>query len=646
MPDLAHLLSELAVGPVTLPNRVVFLPHMTLYGNVDGTASDRHCAYHEERARGGVGLIVTEGQVVHPTGWVTRAVRAYDAAAMASWAPTVEAVHRHGTRFFAQLTHYGNQTFTEFTGLPAWAPSAVPDAAVGHVPKAMTADDIAEVVAGFADAAGHAAEVGFDGVELKLGHDGLLRQFLSPYSNRRTDAYGGDLPGRLRLTLEVLAAVRARVGRTIVVGARLCLDEGFPGGYGLDDGLAAAALLDGTGLVDYFSADLGTWMAPETISPSTELAPGYGLDATAALTGAVGVPVVAFGRIKDPAMAEEVVASGRAHLVGMARQLITDPDWVAKAARGDADRIRPCVACNQICNSRLFRFIPIGCVHNPAAGREERLGHGTLRPAGEVRRVVVVGGGPAGLKAAEVAARRGHRVTLVERADRLGGQVALAASSPAHGEWGQIVTHLVHELDVLGADVRLDVDGDADLIAGLRPDAVVVATGAVPGPPAFAVADGASVLHQWDVLDGGTPHDADVVLYDLGVQFEGPTLAEALAAAGNRVRWVTPAPMVAMSTEMATIAPVRRRLADAGVEIVTEHAVVGVEGGAVSAVNVMTGRPRTLTGIDHVVLAGHKVATGPGAAPGGIESHVIGDAVAPRTVEAAILEGDRVGRSL
>jgi 2,4-dienoyl-CoA reductase (NADPH2) len=644
--ELRSLLSPLRVGPVELPNRVVFLPHLTLYGNDDHTPSDRHRAYYEARARGGVGLIVTEGQSVHPTGSMLRAVAAYDATKAAGWTPTVEAVHRHGTKLFAQLAHYGNQTFTEFTEREAWAPSAVPDPAVGHVPKAMTLDDVAELVEGFATAARNLVAVGFDGVELKVAHDGVLRQFLSPHTNRRDDAYGGDVDRRLRIVLECVDAVREAVGDGAAVGVRLCLDEGFPGGYVIADGLEYARRIDAHGGVDYLSSDLGTWQAPETISPSPALPPGYALEAVRALTGAVSVPVIAFGRITTAAQADEIVASGTAELVGMARALIADPDLVAKSRDGRAVRVRPCVACNQICNGRLFRFQPIGCVHNPAAGREAELAPVEAVAPPDRRHVLVVGGGPTGLKAAEVAARRGHRVTLVERGDRLGGQVRLAASAPGHTEWGRIVEHLEGELVELGVDVRCGTDATDELVERLDPDAVVDATGAGPGPWPFAVTGDATVVDEWSLFGGDSPSGRRVVLFDLGVQFEGVAVAETLADRGKQVVWVAPTPMMGMGVEMATLAPARRRLAEHGVELRPEHVVAAVDGGTVTLVDVMTGDSTRVDDVDAVVVAGNKVTRCGPEVGGSRERHAGGDAVAPRSVEMAILDGERIGRAL
>ena len=641
-----HLLSPTRVGPVRLRNRVVMLPHFTMFAHVNGTPSERQRAYYRERARGGVGLIITEGMPVHPTGAMLRSVHAWESDAMTLWADTVEECHLAGAKIFAQLTHYGNQTFTEFSQLPGWAPSAVPDPAVGHVPKAMTARDIAEVLAGFAAATANARSAGFDGVELKVAHDGLLRQFLSPQANHRDDDYGGSEENRLRLTREAIAAAREAAGPGMAVGVRLCLDEGVAGGYGLEDGLRFA-----TGLaqeaIDYISSDLGTWAEPTQISPSMDTHQGFALGAIARLKNAVKVPVIAYGRIKTPAQAEEVVASGTADLVGMARQLIADPDWVAKVIAGRADQIRPCIACNQTCNGRLFQFQPIGCIHNPAAGHEATLGTSLATAALIAKRVVVIGGGPAGLKVAEVAADRGHDVVLIEAAARLGGQVRLAGRGPHRGEWVEIVDHLVTRITGLGVDVRLGEPADAEVVAACEPDVVVVATGARPGPVPLPTAGHAVILDQWRVLDGNMPCDQQVVLFDQGSHAEGATLVSALAESGNAVTWVTPAPMVGMGMEFGTLLPLRRRLAAQGVVCRPEHIVTNVDGGTVGLLDIMAMQPATLPEIDAVVLAGNKVVNDPFATTDwGVPVFRVGDCVSPRSAEVAIREAARVGADL
>lgn len=636
-----RLFEPFALRGVELPNRLVFLAHVTMFA-VDQRPSPRHRHYYEERARGGVGLIVTESQVVHPTGGHGKCVLA-TRDGMLAWRDTVTAVQSHGTRFFAQLTHHGAEAFSVHTMLPQWGPSAVADPAVGETPKAMTHTEIREAQDSYRRAAGYAVEAGFDGVELKVGHDGLLRMFLSPFYNRRRDEYGhASVEDRLRFVAETLAGVRAEIG-DVPLGIRFCVDEGIPGGYGLDEGIALAAALAETGTIDYVSADMGTWTRVDLQVPPAGVAEGYADDAVAALRRATGLPAVAFGRIVSPGHASSLLERGAADLIGMCRQLLADPEWPVKVATGRADEIRPCVHCNQECVGRLMRDLPISCVHNPAAGREEQLGRLTLTPTATRRRVVVVGGGVAGLKTAEVAALRGHDVVLFERAERLGGQVAVAASVPHHDEWGEIAVALARRVHALGVDVRLGVEATTEAVERERPDAVVLATGSGPGVPPFPV-DGIPVYDEWQAV-GGDVGEREVVVFDLGVRSEGATVVEALASRGAHVRWVAPTPTVAFQLDPGTLAVVLPRLARLGVERIAETAVVAATPAGVVLANVFDGTTRTVSGVDAIVVVGNKDAA-PALELGDVELHAVGDCVAPRHVAIAIYEGELAGRAL
>ena len=632
---------------VELANRIVFLPHVTFYAEC-GRPSARHRHYYEERARGGVGLIVTESQVVHPTGGHGKCVLA-DRDGMLAWREAIAATHEHGARVFAQLTHHGPEAFTADTMLPLWGPSAVADPAVREIPKPMSRADIVEAQAAYRCSAAHAVEAGFDGVELKIGHDGLLRAFLSPFFNRREDEYGHrSAEDRLRFVLETLAAVRGEIG-DVPLGIRFCLDERIPGGYGLDEGVALAAEIAATGHVDYLSADMGTWISVEAQVPPAAVPEGYADEATAAARRATGLPTIAFGRIVSPGHADSLLERGAADLIGMARQLLADPEWPRKVAEGRADEIRACVHCNQECVGRLVRELPISCVHNPAAGREERLGAKTLARTAAPRRVVVVGGGVAGMKAAEVAALRGHDVVLLERGNALGGQVALAASAPGHEEWGEIAGALARRLGQLDVDVRLGVEGRAASICGEAPDAVVVATGSGPGPVPFEAGPGVEVLDEWAALNDEGPCNRRVVLLDLGVRSEGATVVGALVGRGNRVTWVAPTPTVGIELDPATLALLLPRLAAAGVARVPETTVLAAGDGGVTLFNVFERTTTRLDGVDTVVVTGNKASCAGLAVELEAfvsEVHVAGDAVAPRHVAIAIYEGELVGRAL
>jgi 2,4-dienoyl-CoA reductase-like NADH-dependent reductase (Old Yellow Enzyme family) len=647
MSSYPTLFSPVRLGPVELRNRVAMLPHTTLYP-VGGRPNSRHRHYYEERALGGVGLVIAESHSVEERGASPLFCNASDREGMALWAETLDAVHSHGTKMFAQLSWFGADGTVLDSMRPLLGPSGLASPSAGEATKPMDAADMERVRSGFAAGARNLLDAGFDGVEVKIGHDGMLRHFLSPYFNRRTDEYGGSHENRARFPIEVLRAIRAEVGEDRALGIRLGLYESFPGGYELEDGLEFARLLNATGLFDYVTGDLGTIDNMGTYLVPSSVPEGFAVDALASLREVVDVPVIGFGRIKKPAQAEEMLAAGSVDVIGMARQLIADPQWVAKAAAGNAEAIRPCVACNQECIGRAIKGMAISCVHNPAAGREAELGARTLRPASPGRRVVVVGGGPAGLKTAEVAAERGHAVTLIERSAALGGQVRLASGAPGHEEWGQIVGHLIRRVDELGVTVELGTEATAEHVAGLDPEAIVLATGSGPAPWPFEVEEGAVVLNEWQVLGEGAP-TGKVVLVDHGVRFESAALAEAIVEAGGELIWVAAGPSVGPEIVWTHLPRLLAHLGEKGARRMPERVVQSVGEGTVRLADVYTGAEETIDGVAAVVVAGNKVREDSLRAPLAAAAPTflaIGDCVAPRHTAIAIYEGEVAARSI
>ena len=416
-----HLFSPLQIGRVTVPNRVSFSAHLTNLA-ADGLPTQRLTDYLAARARGGTGLIITEEQSVHPTDRAyERLIEAFRPEVLPLYKRLTGAVHAYDTRIFAQLNHNGQQCSGSLSRLPVWAPSPIPDVMYREVPKAMEPEDIQEVIEHFALSAVHVREGGFDGVELQFGHSSLARQFMSPLTNFRGDEYGGEFENRMRFALELVAAVRAAVGPDFTLGVRLCADELIPGGLTLDDAEAGSPSV--CRRPGSWTSSTSRWRPSTTCTWSAgpmHLPLGYAVPLAAGIKEVSTLPVFATGRINDPAMAERVLADGQADMIGVVRGQIADPDFCAKAREGRTEEIRYCIACNQNCYGRVGLNKTIGCVQNPSVGCEATEGEHHLRPALRKRRVMVVGGGPAGMWAAKIATLRGHDVTLYEKRRRAG----------------------------------------------------------------------------------------------------------------------------------------------------------------------------------------------------------------------------------
>ncbi len=645
------LFTPLKVGNITVQNRIVFSAHLTNFAE-DFMPTDRHACYYRERARGGAGLIITEEHSVHPTDHpYEKLIHAFNPSVLPGYRRITEMVHAEGTPILAQINHNGGQSSGMFTRLPAWAPSAIADPLFREVPKAVEHEDIHQIIDGYATVAGYTKRGGFDGVELQCSHSSIVRQFLSRSTNTRTDAYGGSLENRARLLREIIGAIRLAVGRDYVLSVRLCGDELIRDGITIEEAVDLARLLERDRLIDCINTSIGT--ATQTlymIEASMRIPPNYAMFIPSAIRKAVHLPVIGVGRVKDPIQAERLLAEGHADLVGIVRAQIADPEFARKARENRADDIRLCLSCNQECVGRMGLNRWLGCIETPATGREQSLGAGTLQPAKPAKRVTVIGGGPAGLKAAAVAARRGHQVTLLEKEDRLGGQVAWAVRVTARAEFGDIIRNLVHEVEQLPVGIQTGVAATPEMVLAGQPDAVIVATGSLPDRRAIPGADGPRVADATDILAGRVTPGRRVLLIDRLGFHEATSTAEFMAEQGCAVEVVTQTLYVGqdlgVTLDLENWYRQARRL---GIRCTPNHSVLSIEDGVVTALHNYSGQIVRFPEVDTVVLAIHRRANCRlyTALKGQVaDLHRIGDCLAPRRAHAAIIEGEKAGRAV
>ena len=641
-----YLWTPLRLGPVETRNRIVFSAHLTNYA-AGGLPTEQHAAYYEARAAGGTGLIITEEHSTHPTDWpYEKLIHGFHREVIPGYRRITEAVHRHRVPIFAQINHNGGQASSMYSRLPVWAPSPVADPLFREVPKAVTRAEIDEIVAGYALVAEHCAEGGFDGIELQCSHSSIVRGFLSPATNHRTDDYGGPLENRARILIEIVAAVRQVIGNRLALGVRLCGDELIENGTTIDDAVRTAELVEATGQVDYINTSIGVATASLfMIEASMHIPPGYAMFIPSAIRKVVDLPVVGVGRFKDPLQAERALAEGHCDLVGVVRGQIADAEFAAKARAGATEEARLCLSCNQECVGRMGLNRWLGCIENPRTGREAEYARRIEEPT--VRRsVLVVGAGPAGLQAAIAAARRGHRVTVCEQSTEAGGQVRLAASVPNRAEFGDLIRNQLTECRRLGVTIEYGVGVWPGLVEERRPDHVIVAAGAEPKRP-WWVPDGAShVVDVRHVLDGSAEPFGEVVVIDEIGFHHATSVAELLADRGCAVEIVTPGMVVGQ--DLGITLDMENwwiRATEKSIAQTTDLVPMSLDGRTLTLLHHPTGTEVTRSP-DWIVLAVpqrpvdwlyHELRAS------GVSVERVGDCVAPRRAHAAVVEGERAG---
>ncbi|MDF1602215.1 FAD-dependent oxidoreductase [Nocardioides sp. YIM 152315] len=641
------LFEPIKIGTMELRNRIMMPPHSAAIGNLFGTDDEAtaNIAYLTERARAGVAWVGSVSALMRnlvPPGFEPTGVGAtlHGYVRATTTAPRISelarAVHAQGAALTVQLVNQG--------GMPHGPSATLSGPIINQVPHALRADEIDWFVREYAESAAILGGAGADGVELHINHDDLHEWFLSPLTNQRTDAYGGSPERRAAFTLRVLQAIREQMGPDFTVGVRMNLRQEEPGGYGADQGIKIATLLEQSGTIDYIHGVVGTpWGNPSYIQPAY-FAPAHWAPLAGALRQRISLPVVYSGRVTSPSVAEQVLRDGHADVVGVARAHIADAEFARKAKEGRSDEIRPCVGGNECISRKHVEGLPFGCAVNPSVLTPQPIR--VRRPA----HLVVIGGGPAGMESAALAAESGMSVTLFEAADQLGGQLNIFSKAPGQSDFEQYVRWQKARLDRDGVDVRTGTRIGSSHIAEIAADHVVVATGSNPRRPAFANRPGlAHVIDARSVFSDFATEPSRVLVVAQDDHLPPLTTADFLASRGHQVTLAyatsAPATLVGRYVLGAALA----RLDNLRVELLTSHEIVRVGRHDVTARHSFSGRELELGRFDWIVLAcGSTADPGPfdALAGAGVKAHLIGDAFAPRRLVFATRQAHALIRQL
>ena len=647
-----NLFEPIDVGGVTIPNRIVRAAHGT------GLQGEKLIAYHEARAKGGVGMSTLEASGVHPSApiglWLTsdKCIAFYEALS--------SRIAPYGMKLFQQLYHAG-AGYPEAIGMPEhWSASPIPNPLTGVVPIEMTQSMIDDVVASFAVAARRCRDGGLNGVDIHASSGYLIHEFLSPATNHRTDEYGGSLENRLRFLREIIAAIRTEVGNdAFAVGVRLPNEDYVPGGLTAADNARIAQTVDP--LVDYVSLHMGSYWRFHKLIGLMDEPLGLEMEANAVITPRVTKPTIVAGRIMTLDHASHIVESGAADMVSMVRALTADPELVNKARRREEHRIRPCLGCNMGCVGELMDKARMRCVVNVAAANETVVPYEPVDTSPAPKKILVVGGGPAGLEFARTAALRGHRVELHEATKRLGGQVAMAATAPHREDLGAITSWLADEVERLRVKVQLNSPVDAEMVSRINPDEVVIATGTRPRVDGYQVSmpstaiegfDQPHVYTSWDLFGHGRPVNiqSPAVVFDDTGSFEAISVAELLLKHGAAVTMVSRLESIGQNLPYppVTVGAARERLFSGDFDFIGGHYVRKITATDVHIGVLFTDRDRAIPART-VVLVTYNQPNRELAdvlAAKGMQVHLIGDVRGRNGLKSAIHAAAQLGRQI
>ena len=640
------LFEPLIIRKKVLKNRIFSTGHMAVMLK-EGCPTESMIAYHEAKAKGGAALTIIEAARVHPSGDSGRpAIRAYDPSCISGYKKLTAACHRYDCLVFGQLTHPGREMadLEDGTSPVAYAPSAIPNERFHVMPRELSEHMIQEIVVGFKISAQNLKKARLDGIEIVASHGYLLGQFLNKNINKRQDRYGGNFENRHRILDEIIDAVKLGSSNDMLIGVRLSGDEKEFRGIELQETIKIVEKLTQNKKIDYINVTAGTsaGLAGSThIVPSMRFEAGYTTPLAKAIKGVTNKPVFVAGRINTPQIAEEALLNKAADMCGMTRALISDPQMPQKAESGRLDEITACVGCNQACIGHMLNGKPISCIQSPETGRE--LTFNKLKPPLKKRQILIIGGGPAGMKAATVAASRGHEVKLIEASSKLGGQINLAEKLPGRSEFGGITTNLANKLNRQNVEIKLNTKVSADFVMQEAPEVVILATGGRSFEPIIEGRENAHVVTAWQILEGKANVGSRVAIADWRCDWVGLGLAELLARQGCHVRLACNGMVPGQTVNQYVRDNWLGILHKLNVETLTHLRLHGIDSEDAYFQHTLSGEPVILNDVDTLVTA-----FGAGSSnslekdlKNNFQSklHVIGDALSPRTVEEAILDG-------